>query len=147
LPQNYLLVPNGMEYVKKINLKLEEEALSKINDRQNGKATKLIRLLKFWNWYWNNPVKSYLIQRLVEEIFCNRLIRNWDNAIKIFFNQSLYFLNQYLNRKIVLRDRVHTNKSILDDYGVNTIIYFYSIFNEANFYAQNNRWNELFGDF
>ena len=147
LPQNYLLVPNGMEYVKKINLKLEEEALSKINDRQNGKATKLIRLLKFWNWYWNNPVKSYLIQRLVEEIFCNRLIRTWNNAVKIFFNQSLYFLNQYLNGKIVLRDRVYTNKSILDDYEENKIIDFYSIFNNANFYAQNNRWNELFGDF
>ncbi|MHA1285459.1 MAG: hypothetical protein ACTSQP_23390 [Promethearchaeota archaeon] len=86
---------------------MEEQGLSKINNKQNGKATKLIRLLKFWNWYWNNPVKSYLIQRLVEEIFRNRLIRNWDNALKIFFNQSLYSLNQYLNGETVLRDRVH----------------------------------------
>jgi len=84
---------------------------------------------------------------LVEEIFRNRLIRNWDNAIKIFFNQSLYLLSLYLNGVTVLRDRVYTNKSILNDYGVNIIIHFYSIFNEANFYAQNNRLNELFGDF
>ncbi len=147
LSQNYLLVPNGMDDVKRINLKLEEQGLSKINDKQNGKATKLIRLLKFWKWYWRYPVKSYLIQRLVEKIFRNRSIRNWDDAIKIFFNQSLYFLNQYLNGKSILRDRVYTNKSILDDYEKNKIRYFYSIFDEANFYAQNNRWNELFGDF
>ena len=63
LHEGYLIAPDGLDSVKKVNLKLEEKGLSKVNKKHDGEATKLIRLLKYWNW--NYPLKSYLIQRLV----------------------------------------------------------------------------------
>ncbi len=57
LPRQYLLAPDGWNYIKKANQKLEEKGLSKLNKKCDGRATKLIWLLKYWNWYWNKLLK------------------------------------------------------------------------------------------
>lgn len=147
LPDQYLLAPNGWNDVKKVNLKLEEQGLSKINEKSNGKATKLIWLIKFWNYRHQNPLKSYVIQRLVEEIFITHPINEWENAIKIFFSQALEILNKHLKNEIVLRDRVYTHKSILKDYSSKKIKKFQITLQKGNLQVINNEWNKIFGSF
>ena len=146
-PNGYLIAPNGWEGAKKVNLKLEEQGLSRVNKKTDGRATKLILLLKYWNFNWEYPLKSYVIQRLVEEIYLKNKINNWDKAVKFFFNQSIHLLKKYYDNEIVLRDRVYTNKSILDDYQIDKVDNFYENLQEANQYAMKNDWKELFGDF
>ncbi len=90
LPDDYLLVPNGWNGQKKVNLKLEERGLNKLNTKHQGNGTKLIWLLKLWNWNWQKPLKSYIIQRLVEEIFIDHNIEKW-KAARIFFKEHHFF--------------------------------------------------------
>ena len=147
LPDGYLIAPNGWEGAKKVNLLLEEQGLSNVNKKTNGRATKLILLLKYWNWNWEYPLKSYVIQRLVEEIYVKNKINSLDKAVKNFFSESIHLLNKYYDNEIVLRDRVYSNKSILNDYQKDTIDNFYESLQEANQYAMKNEWKQLFGDF
>jgi len=146
LPNGYLIVPDGWEDIKKVNQILEEKGLSKVNKKTNGSATKLIWLLKYWNWYWNKPLKSYVIQRLVEEIFKNRAIKNWSTSVQVFFNHSINILDKYYNNQLVLKDRVYTQKTILDDYNIREIEKFYESLHEAKEFAIKGEWNELFGN-
>ena len=146
LPNGFLIVPDGWDDVKKVNQKLEEQGLSKVNKKTNGNSTKLIWLLKYWNWYWNKPMKSYVIQRLVEEIFLKYKIKGWDNAVKVFFQRSIGIFNRYYNDNHVLKDRVYPQHSILDDYGEKQIENFYNALQEAQDYVSRGEWNELFGN-
>lgn len=145
LPNQFLLVPDGWNDHKKVNLKLEENALSKVNKEHDGNATKLILLIKYWSWYWGNPVKSYVIQRFVEEVFAKRKIQGWKGALKIFFRESVDIIENYLDGKLVLKDRVYTNKSILDEYERDMSIGFYQALEEAQNLAESNQWEELYG--
>ncbi len=147
LPNQYLLVPDGWNYIKKVNQKLEENGLSKVNKKRNGNATKIIWLLKYWNWYWNKPLKSYVIQRIGEDIFIEFGINNWDKAVKTFFHKAINVFNKYNDGILVLQDRIYTNKSILEDYSEKKIDQFYDTLQEANQYAIKNQWDEIFGDF
>ncbi|TFG26074.1 MAG: hypothetical protein EU533_00035 [Promethearchaeota archaeon] len=147
LPDGILIAPNGTDSVKKVNLLLEEKGLLKVNKRHNGNATKLIFLLKYWNWNWNYPVKSYIIQRLVEEIFLKESMKSWDKAIKTFFKKSIIIFKKYLRDEIVLKDRVYTHKSILDDYSEEKVYYFFENLKEGYAYAVNDDWYALFGNF
>ncbi len=101
LPNRYLLVPDGWNYIKKVNQKLEENGLSKVNQKHDGRAIKLIWLLKYWNWYWDKPLKSYLIQRLVEEISLECRLNEWNKAVKKFFSKSLNLLKKHYDGEIV----------------------------------------------
>ncbi|MHA1285583.1 MAG: hypothetical protein ACTSQP_24020 [Promethearchaeota archaeon] len=147
LSNQFLLVPDGWDKVKKVNLKLEEKGLSKVNKKTNGKATKLIRLLKYWNWSWNKPLKSYIIQRLVEEIFLESRINSWGSAIKTFFNRAINIFNKYFDNILVLKDRVYQNRSILDEYSEDKINEFYEAIRNANNLARKSEWKELFYGF
>jgi len=100
LPNGYLVIPNGMGNTKKVNLKLEEQALSTLNKKQDGKLTKLILLIKYWNFTWGKVLKGYLIERLVESIFQTIKIKTWDNAVKTFFYRAI----NLLDKKKVLYD-------------------------------------------
>jgi len=72
LPNGYLIIPNGLGETKKIKPKLEEQAHSKINQKQNGRITKLVLLMKYWNFNWGKPIKGYIIERLIESI-CDKV--------------------------------------------------------------------------
>lgn len=144
LPNDYLLVPNGWGDQKKINLKLEERGLKKLNVKQQGNRTKLIWLLKYWNWKWQKPLKSYTIQRLIEEIFIDNDIENWEGAVKIFFKESVNLFEQYYNEEIILKDRVYSHKSILDDYDRKQVNKFNNTLRHANNLARKNQWERLF---
>jgi len=141
-PYGYLIVPNGMGGTKKVNLKLEEQALSKLNKMQNGKITKLILLIKYWNFNWEKPLKGYLIERLVEYIFDKIQVNTWERAVKTFFYRAI----NILGRKRSLPDRVYSQYSILDEYSSDEIGKYIEILKEASSYAQKGKWTELFND-
>ncbi len=93
---DYLVIPSGYNKVKTVNPNLEVTALKHLNKKTDGGGTKLILLLKNWNDYWNRPLKSYLIELLVEEIFTIVSINDWIRGVKTFFNRSLHVFNTYL---------------------------------------------------
>lgn len=140
---NQLVVPNGMNYTKLVDPNLEVEALSELNTIHDGKATKLILLLKYWNIQWKKPLKSYVIERLVDHIFIDRGINAWEKGVKTFFSNAVNILRD----NIYIPDRLYENYSILDDYDENTLDYFLEAFQKANKYAIAENWNKLFGNF
>jgi len=144
LPNDYLLVPNGWNDQKKINLKSEERGLKKLNKKHQGNGTKLIWLLKFWNWNWQKPLKSYVIQRLVEEIFLDHEIETWKGAVKTFFKESVNLFEEHYKDELILRDRVYTQESILLDYDEKLVKKFNGTLRHANNLSRKNQWEKLF---
>ena len=147
LPDQTLIVPDGWEDCKKMSLILEEDALSRLNIKNHGNGTKLIRLLKYWNWYWDMPLKSYIIQRLVEAVFFESGIDEWEETLKTFFHGALNIFNKHDKGKLVLVDRLYYGTSILEDFDFDEINKFHDALREANQYALKNKWNKLFGKF
>jgi len=143
LPDDYLLVPEGQKDCKKVNLKLEEIGLSKVNKKTNGRATKLIWLLKYWNHLNKKTIKSYIIQRLVEDIFIDKNIDKWDKALKYFFIRAIQIFQDFFKGKKVLKDRVYSQFSILDDYSEKQLQKFYNALRKGNKQAQNGNWDFL----
>ncbi len=125
---------------KKVNLKLEEQALSKLNKMQNGKITKLILLTKYWNFNWGKPIKGYVIERLVEYIFDKIKVNTWERALKTFFYRAI----NILDKKRSLPDRVYSQYSILDEYSSDEQEKYIEVLKEASSYAQEGKWTELF---
>jgi len=142
LPNGYLIIPNGIGGTKKVNPKLEEQALSKLNKKQNGRITKLIILIKYWNFNWGKPLKGYIIERLVEFIFDKIEVHSWDRAVKTFFNRAIYILD----KEILLPDRVYNQYSILDEYSSKELSHFLKVLREAATYAQKGKWEKTFSD-
>ena len=145
LPNSFLLVPDGWDRQKKINLKFEENGLTKLNKKHNGNGTKLILLLKFWNWGWKKPLKSYVIQRLVEEIFMDRDINGWKGALRTFFKEAVILFENHYDNELILKDRVYTHKSILNDYTNKQVNKFNNQLRHANNLVKKNQWEKLFG--
>lgn len=145
LPNNLLLVPDGWNDQKKINLKSEEGGLNKLNKKHYGNGTKLILLLKYWNWCWKSPLKSYVIQRLVEEIFMDHEINGWKGSVRNFFRESVKLFENHYNNELVLKDRVYIHRSILNNYNKKQVSIFNNKIRHANNLAKNNQWEKLFG--
>ena len=140
LPNGYLVKPNGIGGTKKVNPNLEEQALSKLDKKQDGKISKLILLMKYWNFTWGKPLKGYNIERLVESIFEKIEVHTWDKAVKTFFPQAIHILN----KKKKLPYRVYSQYSILDEYSNNEIEEYLETLREAVYYAQKGEWSEIF---
>jgi len=66
--ENDLLIPH-YEETTKVNPTKDYNALRRLNVKYNGRITKFILLIKYWNEINEHILKSYLIERLVEKIF------------------------------------------------------------------------------
>ena len=130
---------------KKKNLKYEEKGLKKLNKKHHGNGTKLILLLKLWNWRLGKPLKSYIIQRLVEDIFMHLEITGWKDAVQTFFKEAVSSFKKYSKNELILKDRVYTNRSILKDYKVKQIIKFNTHLIRAYDIVKKTQWEQLFG--
>ncbi|MHA1274856.1 MAG: hypothetical protein ACTSQS_15685, partial [Promethearchaeota archaeon] len=87
--------------------------------------------------------KSYLIERLVEKIFSEKPMNTWDKIIKTFFQDAIYILRE----RIMLENKVYSQKSILDEYSDKSLEKMIDVLRESAFYAQNEDWYTLFGYF
>ena len=135
-----LIIPNGMGGIKKISPTLEEKALSKLNKKQNGKITKLIVLMKYWNFNWGKSIEGYLVERLVESIFDKIAIQSWDQTVKTFFNQAI----SILDKQKFLPDRVFDKYSLLDEYSSDDLNKFIKVIKEAKNCGQKGEWKNIF---
>lgn len=142
LPNGYLIIPNGLGEIKKIKPKSEIQTHSKINRKQNGRITKLVLLMKYWNFNWGKPIKGQLIEHLVEFIFDKIEIRSWDRAVKTFFSRVIYFLD----KKKLLHHGIYTQLSILEEYSGDELNEFLEVLREAEIYAQKGKWQKIFND-
>lgn len=97
-----------------------------------------------WNWSWNKPLKSYVIQRLVEEIFMDQVIEGWKLAVRLFFRESVKLFEEYYKDEIILRNRVYTQESILTDYEEGLVEKFNNTLRRAKNLAKKNQWDKLF---
>ncbi|MFX1575285.1 MAG: hypothetical protein ACFFB0_21325 [Promethearchaeota archaeon] len=136
LNNDNLMTPNGMDSIKLVNPNMEIELLKELNDMHHGNATKLILLLKYWNIYHNKPLKPYVIERFVENIFTTRNINTWANAVKTFFSNSVHILREGIH----IPDYFDPRKSILEDYTYEEIQEFYDAIIKANNYVNDDNW-------
>lgn len=136
-----LLIPNTIKNVIKVNPTKEENALKKLNNRTDGKGTKMIRLVKVWNDHWQGKIVSYILERLVMQVFKNRQIGNWDKALRTFFNESIRLINE----RVFMPDKVYSHKSILDEYSQSYLLEILERLKKAKINADKSEWVKIFG--
>ncbi|MHA1251352.1 MAG: hypothetical protein ACTSRP_15285 [Candidatus Helarchaeota archaeon] len=92
LKNGYFKIPEGNDNLITIYPSIDEKMLKKVNKNNSGMGTKLILLLKKWNYINNKPFKSYQVESLVFHIFNNKKIISLDKGLKTFFNDCITFL-------------------------------------------------------
>ncbi|MDD5292847.1 MAG: hypothetical protein PHW40_00875 [Candidatus Izemoplasmatales bacterium] len=66
----YYLIPNGKGKWQKTNPKLEQERVSRLNQKFNNTVLKTIRLVKYWNRRGQMPnITSYVLETIVLDYF------------------------------------------------------------------------------
>jgi len=136
-----LLIPNTIKNVVKVNPTKEENALKKLNNRTDGKGTKMIRLVKAWNIHWQGKIVSYILERLIMQVFKNRQIENWDKTLRTFFNESFRLIKE----RASMPDKVYSHKSILDEYSQSYLLEILEMLKKAKGYADKSEWHNLYG--
>ena len=136
-----LLIPNTNKMVVKVNPTKEENALKKLNSKTDGKGTKMIRLVKAWNNHRQGKIVSYILERLVMEVFKDKSIDNWVKALRLFFNESI----RIVNARAFMPDKVYSHKSILDEYSQSYLLEILESLKKAKGYAYKSEWSRLFG--
>ncbi len=91
LNQYYIPYGNLLQFVEPAR---NEDRLEELNNRNNGKGSKLIRLLKVWNYCADKPFKSYQLERLVYQVFSDIKIHKLRSGLTTFFNQGIHLLRQ-----------------------------------------------------
>jgi len=85
--RNYYLIPDGNGNWKKTDPRIDQERVTNINQKQDGKALEFIRLLKYWKRKNFNFISSYLFENIVlnfleeKNLTDNKLLNLW-----IFFD-------------------------------------------------------------
>ena len=154
--RTYYLIPDGNGNWKKTDPRIDGDRVSSLNQRHNGYALNLIRIVKYWNRRPTMPsMQSYLLECMLLMHLEN--INECSKAIDFAFKDALYYifsavfasvqdpkgiqgdLNYLLNsdrQKISTRAATDYNKAI-----------------EAWNYEKNddhksaiNKWREIFGD-
>ncbi len=136
-----LLIPNTSKKVIKINPTKEENALKKLNTKTDGKGTKMIRLVKAWNNHWQGKIISYVLERLVLEVFKTKPIGDWVKALRTFYIESIRLINE----RAFMPDKVYSHKSILDEYDQSYLSEILERLKRAKGYADKSNWRNLFG--
>ncbi len=85
--RDYYLIPDGNGNWKKTDPRIDQERVTNINQKQDGKALEFIRLLKYWKRKNFNFIGSYLFENIVlnfleeKNLTDNKLLNLW-----IFFD-------------------------------------------------------------
>ncbi|MHA1843120.1 MAG: hypothetical protein ACTSWE_02475 [Promethearchaeota archaeon] len=92
LNRGFLRIPEGGNTIV-INPELDEEKLNDLNKKNNGLGTKLIKLLKKWNYINGKCFKSYQLEALAYYIFEGRKISSLDKGLKTFFGYGINLID------------------------------------------------------
>jgi len=69
-PLVYFLIPDGKGHWKRTDPRRDDEYVTRVNQRHNGLALPIIRLLKYWNCRSQSPaMMSYWLETVVLNIF------------------------------------------------------------------------------
>lgn len=81
--RDYYLIPDGNGNWKKTDPRIDQERVTNINKKHNGKALEFIRLLKYWKRKNFNFISSYLFENIVlnfleeKKLIDNKLSNLW----------------------------------------------------------------------
>jgi len=90
-------------------------------------------------------MKSYVILRLVEDIFSIADLNQWSSALQLFFKKAPRILNSYLhNQRLILPDRVEKHRSILTEIPSQELKEYVYYLQEAYEYCKQGCWNIFF---
>lgn len=135
------LIPYTTKNTMKVNPTKEENALKKINKRTDGRGTKMIRLVKAWNNHSKRPFISYILERLVLEVFKNKPVDNWDKALITFFTDA----NKIIKKRTFMADKVYSHVSILKSFTQERLTIMQTKIEQAKIQTQNSEWEKLLG--
>ena len=136
-----LLIANTIKNTMKVNPIKEENALKTINEKTDGRGTKMIRLVKAWNNHSQRTFISYILERLVLEVFKNKPVGDWDKALITFFTDSIKIIKQ----RTFIPDKVYSHASILNNFSQERLTIMQNKLENAKIYAQNSEWEKLLG--
>ncbi len=135
LEKGYYKIPENQKIII-INPELDEKKLSDLNQRNDGRATKLIRLLKKWNAINKKPFKSYQLEAMTYKIFGNRHINALDKGMKNFFLLGIDFLKKGMQ----IYDSVDKHP-ILKGVNRKKVI---KLMNNSVILMQQNKWTKIY---
>ena len=135
------LIPYTTKNTMKVNPTKEENALKKINKRTDGRGTKMIRLVKAWNNHSQRTFISYILERLVLEVFKNKPVDNWDKALITFFTDA----NKIIKQRTFMADKVYSHVSILKSFTQERLTIMQTKIEQAKIQTQNSEWEKLLG--
>ena len=101
----------------------------------------MIRLVKAWNNHSKRPFISYILERLVLEVFKNKPVDNWDKALITFFTDA----NKIIKQRTFMADKVYSHVSILKSFTQERLTIMQTKIEQAKIQAQNSEWEKLLG--
>lgn len=161
VPENdgrtYYLIPDGKGKWKKTDPRIDQERVTNINQRHNGRVLNLIRILKYWN---KRPTMPSALPYMFENLILNIVDYATGTANEYVFNDLPYLFSQISS---LIYSSVNDPKGIQGD--LNTLSYEdkkkisdkatedYKKSNEALQYLKDGKekesitkWREIFGD-
>jgi len=92
---DYYLIPDGDGHWKATNPRIDQERISIINSKHNGKILQIVRTLKYWNIRAAMPtINSYLFENVILSYFESQA------EISDFIDVSLIYFWAYLSSAI-----------------------------------------------
>lgn len=103
----YYLIPNRYGKWKKTNPKLEQERISKLNQKFNGVVLETVRLVKYWNRRGQMPnITSYVLETIVLDYFDQArhyVIKNDGTSIDyvdVHFRDALQYISIHIYNSV-----------------------------------------------
>lgn len=98
---NFYLIPNGNGRWKATNPIVDRDRLENANRQWNGRATTLIRLMKYWKRRkWCTQLGSYPFEQLVLSFIESHFGRVYQEDISIAVRDCLYYLANFITYPI-----------------------------------------------
>jgi hypothetical protein len=97
--RDYFLIPNSKGNWQKTDPTIDRDYVSKINQLNNGRVLKLIRIVKKWNEVYNTtPIPSYMLETMVIN-FCEQS-DSLTNYIDINFYSFLSYIESNIDNPV-----------------------------------------------
>lgn len=93
--RDYYLIPNGNGNWKKTEPRIEQDRVTQLSKKHNGKVRDTIRLVKYWNKRGKMPtVTSYVLETMILDYFEN--IDSCSDYIDLRFRDVLEYIKSYI---------------------------------------------------
>lgn len=93
--KDYYLIPNGNGNWKKTEPRIEQDRVTQLSKKHNGKVRDTIRLVKYWNKRGKMPtMTSYVLETMILDYF--EKYDNCNNYIDARFRDALEYIKTYI---------------------------------------------------